>query len=308
MESWAPEYGTPLEPNDELATDGDQVDTTVEVAGPWRPLPGRDDGIPVVAFVDGVRRVDGRLTIDASDGPVAGLCGSYAVGAVLWRRAERRSEFEGMAVHRLAVVGGGRSEKLPPVSPQLTYRTEAVADLDPASLVRHFHQAMRRAEADLVEDLAEGGFFVVADGPINDLTAAPKIGYIKSHRAPYLPPDHIGIVGQLGAGERTPMFTIGQYKRYSWYLRLADVPGGHSWSGVVRCEASAALPRDEARIIADRSAALLPGVASALHVDPRAPQNLVPIAALERELRRRLGDAGIVHRQLRAAVMQPEPV
>jgi hypothetical protein len=39
-------------------------------------------------------------------------------------------------------------------------------------------------------------------------------------------------------------------------------------------------------------------------VDPRAPQNLVPIAALERELRHRMGDQRLVYRALRAAVMR----
>jgi len=33
--------------------------------------------------------------------------------------------------------------------------------------------------------------------------------------------------------------------------------------------------------------------------DPRAPQNLYPIAGLERELRRRLGNPQILHRSLR---------
>jgi hypothetical protein len=54
--------------------------------------------------------------------------------------------------------------------------------------------------------------------------------------------------------------------------------------------------------IADRSAAVLPRVGSEPHIEPRAPQNLVPIAALERDLRHRLGDAGLVLRALRSAV------
>ena len=32
--------------------------------------------------------------------------------------------------------------------------------------------------------------------------------------------------------------------------------------------------------------------------DPRAPQNLVPIGALEQHLRRGLGDARLIHRRL----------
>jgi hypothetical protein len=47
-------------------------------------------------------------------------------------------------------------------------------------------------------------------------------------------------------------------------------------------------PLDDIVVIADRSAALLPVVASEPHLDPRAPQNLVPIGALERQLRHRM--------------------
>jgi hypothetical protein len=49
-------------------------------------------------------------------------------------------------------------------------------------------------------------------------------------------------------------------------------------------------------------------VASEPHLDPRAPQNLVPIAALERELRRRLGDPAFVYRALREATFREEGV
>jgi hypothetical protein len=107
------------------------------------------------------------------------------------------------------------------------------------------------------------------------------------------------------SGERTPLFVIGrggQYERYSWYQRLAELAGGHSWTGVVRCEVSSALTLDTAIMIANRTAAVLPLVGSEAHVVPRAPQNLVPIAALERELRRRLGDPAFVYRALRSAV------
>jgi hypothetical protein len=47
-------------------------------------------------------------------------------------------------------------------------------------------------------------------------------------------------------------------------------------------------------------------VGSEPHIDPRAPQNLVPIGALERELRHRMGDPGLVYRALRLAVSERE--
>lgn len=306
VETWAPEYGSPFEADAGLA-DETKVDEDVEVDQRWDPIDGIDDGVERVAFVDGVRRIDARLTIDDPTGPVPGICGSYGVGAVLWDRARPGSEVERALVQRLAVFGSGRAVPVPVAGPNLAYRSEAVPDDDPGALIQRFHGAMRRAEGEVSEDLARSGVFVVGDGPINDLSATEKVGYIKSHRAPYLSEARAPVVGRLGPGQRTPLFLIGKggtYERYSWYLRLATVAGGHSWTGIVRCEVSAALPVDRAAGIAGRTAALLPLVASEGHVDPRAPQNLVPIAALERELRRRLGDPGIVYRELRAAVMR----
>jgi hypothetical protein len=306
VEGWAPEYGSAYETDTALA-DAEKVDETVEVAGAWAPRPGRDDGIEVVAFVDGVRRIDARLTLDDIDGPVPGICGTYGVGAVCWDRANRRSEIEHASVERLAVFGRGRAVPVPVAGPTISYRTESVPDTDPGVLIQHFHGRMRKAEATLSERLAQQGAFVVADGPINDLSATDKIGYIKTHRAPYLSATNQPVVGRLHAGERTPLFLIGgngRYPRYSWYQRLADLPGGHSWTGVVRGEVSAHLDLKRAVGMADRAAAMLPLVASEGHIDPRAPQNLVPIAALERELRRRLGDPGFIYRALRSAVMR----
>ena len=303
VEGWAPEYGSSYESDESLA-DHDKVDESVEVGGTWAPLPGADDGIGRVAFVDGVRRVDARLTIDEVDTPVPGICGSFGVGAVVWDRTTPQSTFLDLLVERLAVFGNGQGAPIPGRG-AIIYRSESIPDSDPGMLIKRFHSAMRKAEARLSEKLAQSGLFVIADGPINDLSATEKVGYIKSHRAPYLSPQNAPVIGRVRAGQRTPLFVIGrggQYERYSWYQRLADLPGGHSWTGIVRCEVSSALTLDAAIAIADRTTALLPLVGSEAHVDPRAPQNLVPIAALERELRRRLGDPAFVYRALRAAV------
>jgi hypothetical protein len=304
VEGWAPEYGSPFETDDALADQG-KVDESVEVEGAWSPIAGVDDGVAKVAFVDGVRRIDARLTLDEPEGPVPGICGTHGVGAVVWDRQLRRSEYSNIQIDRLAVFGNGQGSPIPMAEPGIVYRCESIPETDPGMLIQRFHGSMRKAEARLSEKLAQSGEFVVADGPINDLSATEKVGYIKSHRAPYLSPLRAPIVGRLRSGERTPLFLIGQggaYPRYSWYQRLADFPGGHSWTGVVRCEVSSALPMSGAQVIADRTAAVLPLVGSEAHIDPRAPQNLVPIAALERELRRSLGDPSFVYRALRSAV------
>jgi hypothetical protein len=304
VEGWAPEYGSPLQTDESLA-DEDRVDETVEVPGRWDPMAGVDDGVASVAFVDGVRRIDARLTLDDGEGPpVAGICGTYAVGSVRWQRTVPVSEITHAAIDRVAIFGSGKAAPMPPISAQLSYRTESIAASDPSGLIQSLHGQMRRAEAALSEELARSGVFVVADGPINDLSATEKVGFIKTHRRPYLSDERIGIVAALRAGERTPLFLIGAggaYPRYSWYFRLADIEHGHSWSGIARAEVSSHLDLATARRMAGRVTAVVPGVASEPHIDPRAPQNLVPIAALERELRRRMGDPSFVYRELRAA-------
>lgn len=305
VEEWSPEYGASVDTDESLAPAAGQIDTTIEVAGEWEPIDGCDDGFPAVAFVDGIRRVDARLTIDdGGAGPVPGICGSFAAGATLWRRDPPRSEIEAVRVERLAIFAAGTAGAIPPLSHGIVYRTESVGSPDPGMLISHFHTQMRRAEAEIALDLARSGYFVVADGPISDLAAESVVGYIKSHRVSYLPAEVAPIMGRLEPGQRTPLFGMPSYRRYSWYLRLTRPAGGHSWAGIVRCEAPGSLSFNQVQVLADRTAALLPRFASEPHIDPRAPQNLVPIGALEKQLRSRLGDRHIIYRALREATMR----
>ena len=109
------------------------------------------------------------------------------------------------------------------------------------------------------------------------------------------------MVAALGAGQRTPVFRVGsRYEVYTWYLRLPGPPGA-PWAGVVRVECSADLPKSEAIALADLAALTLPRFASSPYKDPRAPQNLTPIAGLERKLRGMLGDQRLLVRSLTAA-------
>lgn len=109
------------------------------------------------------------------------------------------------------------------------------------------------------------------------------------------------MVGALAGGQRTPVFLMGTtWERHAWYLRLPCSPGS-PWAGVVRIECSADLPRAEVTRLANLSQATLCRYASLEYKDARAPQNLYPIAGLERQLRRRLGDTRLLYRALRVA-------
>lgn len=304
VEGWAPEYGSSVEQVGSLTPTEGSVDVRVEDR-PWEPIEGRDDGVETVAFVDGVERIDARLVMDTDDGPVTGICGSYGVGAVVWDRTVPASEITDRRIERIAVMTRGRRVDLPAAGPGLAYRSESVPGDDPAALHDRFGEARRDAEAALTALLASRGVFVVADGTLyKPAPTAEVVGFAKSHRVSYLPGPPGAIVGRLAPGQRTPLFTIKDYRRYSWYVCLARPRFGHSWSGIARCEAPAGLAIERAAVLADRTAAVLPAVASEAHIDPRAPQNLVPIAALERDLRHHLGDPGLVLRRLRAAVQE----
>jgi hypothetical protein len=205
---------------------------------------------------------------------------------------------------RLAVFGDGHRADVPPAG-AVVYGVESEPSPDPAKLISRFHGSMRRAEADLTTDLAATGAFVVADGPVNDTRAHEVIGYIKTHRVMYLTGPEAKTIGEVVPGERTPLFVLGaggSFARFSWYQRLPFSGDRHQWSGIVRCETPGSLGLDAAVRLANRTAALLPLVAAPAHTDPRAPQNLVPIGALERRLRHELGDARLVYRALVQAV------
>jgi hypothetical protein len=166
------------------------------------------------------------------------------------------------------------------------------------------HECMAECEVHVSEIARRrGDDLLLLDGPLRKRGHIPDVvGLVKSHDVRYLPPELDRVVGVLASGARTPVFRVDAqpFSRYSWYLRLPG-PSGGPWAGIVRCEATGALAADAVAVLADRVALTLPRYASEPHKDARAPQNLYPIGGLERELRRRLGDSGLLYRALRVA-------
>ncbi len=308
VDPWDPGYGMAFgeEMGEEpLPGSSAELDLDLELpAGQWQPLtPG--DSVPVpstLLFLDGVRRIDARIWVHGSGPqPAPGIAASFAAGLVCCNGSARISE---VAVERGLFTAAPDAAGIDSRHGRYPAYVAAGPGMDKLSL------ALQRRLSDAEVQLAllfraghpDGSDLLFVDGPLRGRTHLNRtIGYIKTHHTSYLPPEQASVVSALAPGQRTPAFTMGtSWRRTSWYLRL---PGSSAapWSGIVRLECSADLPVPEVKRLADISARVLPPLASAPHKDPRAPQNLVPIGGLERELRRRLGDQQLLYRSLRAA-------
>ncbi|HEY2550913.1 MAG TPA: hypothetical protein VGI64_10080 [Streptosporangiaceae bacterium] len=309
VDPWDPGYGQALS---EEAGAGVLPESSAELvldlelpAGQWRPVdPDPGQALPrTVLFLDGVRRIDARIWVHGSGPqPAPGIAASLAAGLVACDGAARLTE---VTVQRgLFTTARAATELVTRHGRYPAWLAGRSVGGDPLSLA--LQQRLADAEVQLAMQYRgahpDADDLLVVDGPLRGRTHLDRtVGYVKTHHASYLPAEQAAVVAALGAGQRTPVFTVGTtWRRTSWYLAL---PGGHGapWSGVVRLECAADLPPGRAVALADLTARLLPPLASSPHRDPRAPQNLVPIGGLERELRRRLGDQRLLYRSLRAA-------
>ncbi len=330
VDAWDPAYGASLELEDLLGESTARVDVNVErPAGGWRaidPVPGQT--LPAaLLFVDGVRRIEARVWIEEdapepgahpggpAPGASAALCASYAAGVVCC--CGQRAHLIHVETRRGLFTVAPRADDISTWAGRYTACHTSASPAWPVSVT--LSQALQRRLGDVEVQTAvaaraamaghgvpAGGDLLVIDGPLRGRQHLPRaLGYIKSHRTTYLPPELNALVAALSPGQRTPVFLIGtSWDRHTWYLRLpvapvAAGPSGPPWAGIVRIECSADLPTAEVTGLAGLSQACLGRFASAEYKDARAPQNLYPIAGLERELRRRLGDPRLLYRALR---------
>ncbi len=294
-----PTYGPMLDPREgDVAT----VRTDVEPVR-WQPLdPGPVD-VPELVFVDGVQQVEAWLNITPHDdpAPVFGVAFAVAAGAVVG--GADRARVDEIRLQRVVMTEGGRCLHLPP-SGGFAWDTRAGGGIDPGAMAGRVAGFRRDLEQTIAEGMAAPDRLVVLDGRLSFLreTRHPVIGAVKSHHAMYLQGEHAGVVTALRAGQRTPLFAIGD-DRFGWYQRLPNV-GDAGWAGVLRGEVSQGFGLAVARRLADVAAAALPRYAGRPHRDPRAPQNMQPIMALEQRLRHRLGDRRLAFRAARVACAQ----
>jgi len=317
IDAWDPSYGTSVDSDGQMEESTARLILDVEVIpAQWMALQADAHTRPpsAVLFVDGVRRIDARVWVadpvlpGAAVGGTAspGICASYAAGVVCCSgttarliAADVRRGMFAAATHATSIATSAGK-----------YPLRLAASSDSADLSLALQRCLGEAELSAAVsartslELAgpSADDLLVVDGPLRGRTHLPRaIGLIKSHHAVYLPADLHHLVGGLAAAERTPVFHMGtSWERYAWYLRLPCPPAA-PWAGVVRVECGADLAPADAIALANLSQRVLPTYASCEYKDRRAPQNLYPIAGLERELRRRLGDPSVLYRALRVA-------
>ncbi|MFP4122703.1 DNA double-strand break repair nuclease NurA [Coleofasciculus sp.] len=249
-----------------------------------------------------------------------GAFGTIAVGAVDLYRATGTATYSNLTIRRIVGFGGNQQAELTCIPCPLGSQAELVYEPIPPSdentpQVRKslIQNVMLKAEDRLAAELLakQPETLIIRDGHLRwygqpDTT----LGYVKTMRKTYLSGDCAALLWTLAPGERTPIFAIRDKsdlrRRWSWYLRSGSSDiclkrlGYHELQGLVRLELySESVPFDQAVEIADQSTSLIPQYASHPCRDPRAPQNLTPVGALERELGRRMGDRAVIERRLR---------
>ncbi|MCW2641376.1 MAG: single-stranded exonuclease associated with Rad50/Mre11 complex [Dactylosporangium sp.] len=305
VDGWDPGYGASFDGGDgpASASSAQLVDDVEVAASDWRPIEAREDVRPpsTVLLVDGVRRLDAGVWVTGDDGvPHRGLAASYAAGVVRCDLDRGVADVAGAQVRRGLFTSNPSAVDV--LAGTVRYTAHQMGRDDQATLTGGVQAQLAALEAAVSGETRSDDDLLVVDGPLRGRQHLPRaLGYIKTHRVEYLPTALTAVVTALKATERTPVFQVGTtWQRYAWYLRL-PTPSRAPWAGIVRIECSAELLDVDAVALADLSAVTLPRFASTSYKDPRAPQNLVPIAGLERRLRGMLGDARLLYRTLTVA-------
>jgi hypothetical protein len=303
IDRWNPDYESAFQLDEEQAPP-EGVDPLAETAD-WRPIAPKD-ALPrpgSIVFVDGVQRVETRVVGEDDGAFVYGAFVSIAVGATIAR--PDGSSVRPCNPHRIIALGEGRtypSQEIACGGLTLSFDAESSPDHGVDAWRKAVDRVRRDREATLGRELADGGHdLVIVDGRLTfQPTRSHALGLSKSVRTVYLERPYSDVIAQLPPGTRTPVFSIPYDNAvYSWYVRLAAPRRAeHAYTGIVQVETFAGIGISEATRLADLTAAHLPAFASTTAWDARSPQNLYPVAALERRLRHLLGDPDLVRRSI----------
>jgi hypothetical protein len=310
LDAWASDYvgSVDIEDGDDDESPAFDIDTSIETPDWSKPLGCTPVDRPQrIVFVDGVQRTEvwGRLEVDGAT--VDAALGSVAVGAALSYDGRAEIAFnEPYRVQRVYAVAGAvsiDSLRMKVGSHEMVFEPSISDKRGRTGVGRAINNRRAELERQFAETLVDEDSLVVLDGRLS-FEPGPVhkvVGMAKTIHRNYLEdrPEG-GILAMLGACERTPVFRIryGETTRYSWYLRLPFTRQiHHSLAGIVRLE-TPEIGSEAAVKLANLTAYHLPAFASQPQHDPRAPQNLVPIGALERRLRHEMGDSAWLRRTI----------
>jgi len=326
LEPWNIGYDAPVSINPEEIPTSDKINTEVEFGnGDWRPIQSAiAPELPnQILFIDGRLRIDANFLGRRDNEILYGAFATISVGAVLVDRRIRKAKCVATEVTRIIALGGNLTPPVTVVPCPVSGRGDLKYDRcltssnnqpdTPSQLVQGemLDEELRIANAlSLNKELIQENTLIVRDGPLLYRvyqTPYDTIGYVKTMGKAYLNGEHAQVMRSLKVGERTPVFRISNTNgsNLSWYLRSGSQDlnykklGYHDLHGIIRIDLNGGIPIDRAKAIADQSTHLIPQYASHPTRDPRAPQNLTPVGALEKELGRRMGSRELISRRLR---------
>lgn len=303
IDPWSSDYGPSLHLQDTETI----PEVKLDLEGEWKAHdPEPTEPLKEVALIDGVRRMELNLRLEDEARSMKAAIGTLGCGALVIKPGEPQSltqalRYVDVRAYLLVDAPDG------PTLPNLTTLANAT------DLMMTLQNKMRETEAIMADRVSEEVELVIADGPLQNTHSLKHevLGYIKSQHQQLLERKEMDLVRQLQPGQRTPIFSLGQdtkYHRLSWYLRL-DSPAQDETvlAGIVRLEMDAKYGLQQAQKRANQLGTLLPKLKNSRHRDARSPQNLVPIAVLERAVRHRLGDPALRQRNYRQTLLGAFP-
>ncbi|MBT9545105.1 MAG: hypothetical protein IV090_06925 [Candidatus Sericytochromatia bacterium] len=328
-DAWSMEYDSAVQLDSFKPSKVEDIDIGFEIdRDEWSPINSKISSenalraLEPFFVIDGVQRMHMRLLFEhEGEYRFSGL-GTAVVGALKVQPGQRLSMHDaliGAEVNRYALLGdlpvdlgeGTTIAGIPhPFNPM--YIREFQNSNSTAAPVQALTQAMREREKHLVFSLQSklGKGTLLVDGPLPKYSVEPRkwvVGYIKTLHTQYLPPKQQNVLSLLAAGERTPLFLLGE-RQVSWYMRLsAPRPIDHSLTGLVRLEVLSNQPKahlKEIQELADQLCRVLPLLVIEKFKDARSPQNLLPIHTLEQQLKNLIGDPTLLQRRLDAFLYQ----
>ena len=307
-------------PEESLSIEDSHVETQL-----WEPIdPQVDTFRKEILFVDGVRRTEALVFLQGDTGEVfQGAFVSVGAGALLIGTDRQNFLSESLIdyeIKRYFVVrspAGVISERFIPVQIGNFSMNFEVISTD-REITVEVNRLMSQLEAKVVRRTYTKikPSIVITDGPIHfttKLRALPFVGYVKRQERLYIPFEYREILWKMKVGTRTPLVKVHsqptfegestrKFDKYSWYVKISDHMG---INGVARLEVSANISVEKVKSIADLSAKLVPRFASTEFTERRAPQNLLPVKALEDLLRKHLGPQSLIRRSIQSLFGRP---